>query len=135
MAEAARRRLRQVDDKAHVIQGPAQDIPLSDASVGTIITTFPSAYVRDEQTWREFARVLRPGGRWIVTMGVGHRGRPPLRLAAMYLMALLKGSFRRSSPKGELEVSTERFPRQRRELVPVGPTVVSVLIFDKQACP
>lgn len=53
----------------HLIRARAQQLPLRDASVGTLLSLFPTAYILDPITWAEAARVLRPGGRVIV---VGH---------------------------------------------------------------
>ena len=59
MARAAHRRHRAV------CQGDGMALPLADGSVGTLITTFPAPYVLRPETQVEFARVVRPGGRWL----------------------------------------------------------------------
>ena len=106
-------------------------MPFADASFGTVISTFPAEYVKDEATWRECARVLRSGGRWVIV-------ETPLldgfqfRLLGMYLAVLTKfgtlAPVRRPSPIG---IAAKVFPVQRREVVQVGPTRVIVTILEK----
>ncbi|MBV9691932.1 MAG: class I SAM-dependent methyltransferase [Ktedonobacteraceae bacterium] len=71
MVAAARHTLRQrkVDQAECIIQGCAQQLPFSDASFDTVVSTFPSNYIYDSDTIAEVARVLRPGGRLIVIEG------------------------------------------------------------------
>ena len=128
MVEAARRRLVKAGLAANVIQGEAQSMPIPAASVGTIVTAFPTNYARDERTWREFARVLRPGGRWLVPTGP-YTGRPLARLLGLYVLRLIEYGWR---PRGRsVTVPGELFPRQWEEAVPVGPTTMRVAILEK----
>jgi SAM-dependent methyltransferase len=71
MVQAARNTLQhhQVGDKTWVIQGVAQQIPFSDASFDSVVSTFPSEYIYDPDTIAEVERVLRPDGRLIVVEG------------------------------------------------------------------
>ncbi len=71
MVKAARETLqrRKLDQKVTVIQGSAQHLPFSNDSFDTIVSTFPSDYIYDPNTIAEVARVLRPGGRFIVVEG------------------------------------------------------------------
>ena len=55
--------------KPSVIQGSAQHLPFSNDSFDTVVSTFPSEYIYDPDTIAEVARVLRPGGRFIVIEG------------------------------------------------------------------
>ena len=131
MVKAARRRLIKAGLAANVIHGKAQSLPFPAASVGTIVTVFPSGYARDERTWREFARVLRPGGRWILTTGLSSR-RPLVRLLGLYVLRLIEhGWRRRRSPGRGVTIPGELFAHQREEAVPVGPTTVNVAILEK----
>lgn len=64
---------RIVDDKLrrrHLriprVQGMVQHLPFADDSLDAIVSTFPAGFILDASTHREFARVLRPGGRVIV---------------------------------------------------------------------
>jgi SAM-dependent methyltransferase len=71
MVAAARETLerRNLSKKAWVIQGSAQHTPFSDASVDSVVSTFPSEYIYDPDAIAEVERVLRPGGRLIVVEG------------------------------------------------------------------
>ncbi len=71
MAQAARETLqrRRLSKKASVIQGSSQQLPFSNASFDTVVSTFPSEYIYDPDTIAEVERVLRPGGRLIVVEG------------------------------------------------------------------
>jgi len=71
MVKATRETLqrRKLDEKATVIQGSAQHLPFSNDSFDTVVSTFPSEYIYDPDTIAEVARVLRPGGRFIIVEG------------------------------------------------------------------
>ena len=71
MVKATRETLqrRKLDKKATVIQGSSQHLPFSNESFDTVVSTFPSEYIYDPDTIAEVARVLRPGGRFIVVEG------------------------------------------------------------------
>ncbi len=71
MVEAARATLqkRKLGQKNEVLQGSAQQLPFSDASFDTVVSTFPSEYIYEPDTIAEVERVLRPGGRLIVIEG------------------------------------------------------------------
>ncbi len=71
MVKATRETLQryELDKKATVIQGSAQHLPFSNESFDTVVSTFPSEYIYDPDTIAEVARVLRPGGRFIIVEG------------------------------------------------------------------
>jgi ubiquinone/menaquinone biosynthesis C-methylase UbiE len=71
MVQAARDTLKRhhLERQAAVIFGSAQHVPFSDEAFDTIVSTFPSEYIYDDDTIAEAARVLRPGGRLIVVEG------------------------------------------------------------------
>ncbi|HYN87505.1 MAG TPA: class I SAM-dependent methyltransferase [Ardenticatenaceae bacterium] len=48
-----------------LVRGSGMALPFADGTFATLITTFPAPYVGERATQREFARVLRPGGRWL----------------------------------------------------------------------
>lgn len=51
--------------KVSVIQGDSGFLPLSAASIGTILSTFPAPAIYAPNSLREIWRVLRPGGRFV----------------------------------------------------------------------
>ncbi|GER88289.1 hypothetical protein KDW_24510 [Dictyobacter vulcani] len=71
MVAAARSTLhkRQVGIDAWIIQGSAQQLPFSNQTFDTVVSTFPSEYIYDPDTISEVERVLRPGGRLIIIEG------------------------------------------------------------------
>jgi ubiquinone/menaquinone biosynthesis C-methylase UbiE len=48
------------------LRGRAQQLPLADASFGSVVATFPAEYIVDPASLAEFYRVLRPRGRLII---------------------------------------------------------------------
>jgi SAM-dependent methyltransferase len=57
---------RKVGGNTSITQGPAQNLPFSDETFDTVVSTFPSEYIYDRHTIAEIKRVLRPGGRVII---------------------------------------------------------------------
>jgi SAM-dependent methyltransferase len=133
MVDAARQRLAGTRLPAEVICADGGSLPLPDASVGTIINTFPTRYVLAKETWAEYSRVLRPGGRWVCILGV-RTDRFHLRNLGMYVVGLLMSrSSKRLIRNGlpGIGVSRELFAVQQEEFVPVGPTSALVWILEK----
>ena len=48
------------------VRALAQRMPFADTSFDSIVATFPANYIVDPATLREVARLLRPGGRFVV---------------------------------------------------------------------
>ena len=64
MTERLRRTVRRAGSGARVLQAGAQELPLPDASVDTVVSTMVLCTVPDpDAALAEIARVLRPGGR------------------------------------------------------------------------
>jgi ubiquinone/menaquinone biosynthesis C-methylase UbiE len=133
MAAIARRRLDRACLRGKIICADAAPLPLPDGSVGTIITTMPAGYAAQEVTWAEFARVLRPGGRWIIVSGPRPDG-VRLRLAGLYLLRLFEHGLKAIRGKADVtvEIPSSLFADQRTELTKVGSIPVLVVILDKQ---
>jgi len=131
MVQAAQRCLDRKRTSGIVICADARCLPVPDESIGTIINTFPTPYVNEEQTWNEYLRVLRPGGRWIVVSGPLLHGFHA-RLIGWYLFLLAEFGWSLGRGREGATVPTRLFPRQWRELVPVGPTHAIVSILEKE---
>jgi ubiquinone/menaquinone biosynthesis C-methylase UbiE len=73
--------LRQARRRAagRLIRAHGQRLPLRTASVGTLLSIFPTAYILDPAVWREVGRVLAPGGRFILIDGAWLSPRDPAR--------------------------------------------------------
>jgi ubiquinone/menaquinone biosynthesis C-methylase UbiE len=66
MAEALRRRAARTDRPATVLSASAEDLPVPNASVDTVVSTLVLCTVPDTAAaLAEVARVLRPGGRFL----------------------------------------------------------------------
>ena len=59
MAARAARRLRSQGAPATVVQAHAQALPFGEGSFDTVVSTFPAAYILEQETLQEAARVLR----------------------------------------------------------------------------
>jgi len=76
--DQSRHMLRIAEDKMHktvqqpamLVRGLAQQLPLSNSSMDTIVATFPSEYIAYPETLKACRRVLRPMGKLIVLLGV-----------------------------------------------------------------
>ena len=71
MARRARRRTGFV---VPLVQGRAQALPFPDETFDAVVSTFPAPFILEPATWREAARVLRPGGRFVVLLGAWPEG-------------------------------------------------------------
>lgn len=70
----ARRARRRTGGAVPLVQGRAQALPFRGEAFDTVVATFPAPFIREPATWREAARVLRPGGRFVVLLGAWPAG-------------------------------------------------------------
>lgn len=71
MLRIAKHNVRKIAQQpAMLVRGLAQQIPLANASIDTIVATFPSEYIADPETLKACRLVLRPMGKLIVLLGV-----------------------------------------------------------------
>jgi SAM-dependent methyltransferase len=63
--------MRRLSDRRGMVarEGRAQALPVESASADAVVATYPGPWILDPETWSEFARVLKPGGRAIVLLG------------------------------------------------------------------
>lgn len=66
MQRVAARKLRRHHLLVPRLLGEAQALPLAGECLDAVVATFPADYILAEATWREVARVLRPGGRLVI---------------------------------------------------------------------
>ncbi len=74
MGRLARRRLHEIESASGpseqkeipLLRGRAQALPFRDRCFDSIAVTFPTEFILDPATGREAARVLAPGGRFVV---------------------------------------------------------------------
>lgn len=68
----ARERAAAADVRAEFVAGDAQDLPFADASFDRVLSVFGVIFAQDApRSVREIARVLRPGGRALLTAWLG----------------------------------------------------------------
>jgi ubiquinone/menaquinone biosynthesis C-methylase UbiE len=60
-------KMRQRKVWAPRVRGLVQALPFPDGVFNSIVSTFPAGFIIQPPTWREFGRVLAPGGRVVVT--------------------------------------------------------------------
>lgn len=130
MIDAAQRRIEEAGRVAPLAQADGRQLPFADGTFGTLVTTFPATYVKHEQTQREFARVLRAGGRWVWVDA-------PVPRAPTLHMAVFTFFNRLTSSHVPALVGEERAPTIPAfdvtvERVPVGPTAVHVWLLQRR---
>lgn len=62
MGAITRRKLHTAGVPARLARGMAQQLPFADASFAAVVSTFPTDFIVQAATLREFQRVLQPGG-------------------------------------------------------------------------
>lgn len=79
-----------------LVRGRVQELPFAGGSFDTVLATFPTEYVVDEQTLTAVSRVLGPHGRFLI-LPAGHlTGRSPLH-------HLIAGLFRITGQQGDID--------------------------------
>ena len=66
MCRVAGRRLRGTRGAMSLTLGRSQRLPFGDGTYGNVVATFPAEFILSDDTIRSVARVLRPGGRFLV---------------------------------------------------------------------
>lgn len=79
MMGRARRRLARHGLPLRLVQGDWRALPFGKATFDTVIATFPAEVILEVEAWQELARVLAPGGRFVVVLTV-HATDPLLRV-------------------------------------------------------
>ncbi len=77
MGRIAGLKLRRAGLSAPLVRGRAQGLPFPDACFDAVLSTFPADFVFSRWTLSEVARVLKPGGRFVVVAMALLKGRDP----------------------------------------------------------
>jgi ubiquinone/menaquinone biosynthesis C-methylase UbiE len=75
MARIAARKLRAQGLPLTLARARAQALPFADATFDSVVSTFPAEFILERATVDEVARVLRPGGRFVVLVNACLTGR------------------------------------------------------------
>ena len=78
MVRIAARKLRARALPLALTRGRAQALPFVDKAFDGVASTFPAEFILERATLKEVIRVLRPGGCFVVVVGVCLTGRDPL---------------------------------------------------------
>jgi len=66
MGRLARRKLLAQNLPLRLVEGRAQVLPFAQGAFAALVCTFPAPFILDAETLREAARVLIPGGRFVI---------------------------------------------------------------------
>jgi ubiquinone/menaquinone biosynthesis C-methylase UbiE len=79
MGRLARRRLTKNGSlTVPLVHARAQALPFRASCFDSVVATFPAEFILAPDTLQETARVLAPGGRWVIVPGAILSGRDPL---------------------------------------------------------
>ena len=156
MGRIATRRLRKAGLTPRLLRARSQELPFSNRTFSTIVSTFPTEYIFDAQTLQEIWRALVPGGRLVVLPFAWITGRRPSERATAWLFQVTSQSTRFPAPHGngcmsefeiedqaELEPWFHHFTQPARQvgfqinakILSLGNSAILILIADKQAVP
>jgi len=129
MARIAARKLRAQGLLLALAQGRAQTLPFADATFDSVVSTFPAGFILEQATAEEVARVLRPGGRFVVVVNACLTGRdlPSRFLEWLYTLT----GQRPHLPAVEELTLPDRFAARWERVVGEG-WVATVLVGEKQ---
>jgi len=78
MARQAARRLRRGGHAPRLVRGDVRHLPFAPGRLDGVLSTFPAEFILDPATHREVARVLAPGGTFVVIPSARLTGTGPL---------------------------------------------------------
>ena len=78
MVRQAAQRLRRGGHPPRLVRGDVRRLPLAPGRLDGILSTFPAEFILDPATHREVARVLAPGGVFVVIPSARLTGKGPL---------------------------------------------------------
>jgi SAM-dependent methyltransferase len=73
---------------AALVRGRAETLPLPDTCLDSVVATFPSEYIFRIETLQSCRRVLVPGGRLVILLGVQVGGRSIINAFLRWLYAV-----------------------------------------------
>ena len=136
MRRIARRNLAKAGLAARILAGDALDLPFKSQTFDTIVATFPAEYIANPITWQQAARVLKPGGRFVVLLGAQVIGGGILHRAAALLFRVTgqAGALEQAVIRSRLEAALDKTDLQTRIIQKqVGKSRVFTVIAEKIA--
>lgn len=112
LAAARKRRVRQTA----LIRGDARNLPFADQSFGSVVATFPAPYIRDHRTLDEVARILRPGGAFVVVVSGRIERWTAMRTPVRIALALFYGRKQPTPATGGQMLTHPSLPGVWREI-------------------
>ncbi len=112
LAAARKRRTPQTA----LIRGDARNLPFADQSFGSVIATFPAPYILDRRTLDEVARILRPGGAFVVVASGQIERWTAVRTPVRIALALFYGRKRPAPATGGRMLAHPSLPGDWREI-------------------
>jgi SAM-dependent methyltransferase len=99
-----------------LIRGDALDLPFADRSFGSVVVTFPAPYILDGRALDEVARIIRPGGAFVVVMSGRIERWTARRMPVRIALALFYGRKRSTRGTGGWTLSHPSLPGDWREI-------------------
>ncbi|MEM7345957.1 MAG: class I SAM-dependent methyltransferase [Chloroflexota bacterium] len=131
MARQASRRLRRQNKPMLLSQGKAQMLPFPSHTFDTVVATFPTDYMLQDETLSEIHRVLRENSGRLIIVTEGYlRGPWPLRPFVDWLYDVTDQ--RRIPPEKPIALLTAHNFTARWEMVEQDGAVARLLIGEKQ---
>jgi len=129
MIRIARRKLQRQGTRVPLVRGRGQQLPFADASIDTILSTFPAPFVVALQTLEEVARVLKRDGQAVIVAMATLTSHSPWSRTLEWL-------YRISGQRGPLPDLSAQLQAAgltyRREWRPVDGTWVLLVVLEKR---
>lgn len=113
MLAAARKRLGR---HTALTRGDARNLPFADHSFESVVATFPAPYILDHRTLGEVARILRPGGAFVVVVNGRIERWTAMRTPVRIALALFYGRKRTTPAPGGRMLAHASLPGDWREI-------------------
>jgi len=138
MGEITRKRLSRANVDLALVRAKAQALPFASEVFNTVVATFPTEFIAEQNTLRAISRSLRPGGRLVIVPEARLTGGGPLRPIIEWLYAITgqrQGPAPGHEPSGLWLLASQHFVDNgfilQIEQVELTRSVVMVVIAEK----
>jgi ubiquinone/menaquinone biosynthesis C-methylase UbiE len=129
MIRIARRKLQRQGTWVPLVRGRGQQLPFADASIDTILSTFPAPFVVARQTLEEVARVLKRDGRAVIVAMATLSSHSPWSRTLEWLYQITGQRGPLPDLSAQLQAAGLTY---RREWRPVDGTWVLLVVLEKR---